>query len=93
MLLYDVLAKFYHAPSWFQSGGVFAIGEDRKGRGTVTGNDQHRQQQQQHDLEWEHVVVVTHFAFLRREREWRYIIASFVFPIKKGGLLKKESAK
>lgn len=83
-----ILAKFYHTPSWFQSGGVLAIGEDGKGTGTGTEG-----QQQQQEPEWEHVVVVTLFAFLRREREWRYTIAGFIFPIKRGGLLKKEPAK
>ena len=94
-----VLAKFYHAPSWFQSGGVLAIGGDGKRRAMVMGDDQpgqqqqQQQQQQQRDPEWEHVVVVTLFAFLRREREWRYTIAGVLFPIKRGGLVKKEPAK
>ena len=86
-----VLAKFFHTPSWFQSGGVLAIGEHGKGREKGIEDDQQRQQPQLQD--WEHVVVVTLFAFLRREREWRYTIAGLVFPIKRGGLHKKEPAK
>lgn len=79
------LVKFYHAPSWFQSGGVLAIGEDWQGKGT----ENHEQKQQQR--EWEQVVVVTLFAFLRKEREWRYAMAGLVFPIKRGALAKKKT--
>lgn len=89
-----ILAKFYHSPSWFQSGGVLAIGEDGKGKdpGAGTEADQQRQKQQQQLVEWEHVVVVTLFAFLRREREWRYAMAGLVIPVKRGAWVKKEPA-
>lgn len=92
-----ILAKFYHAPSWFQSGGVLAIGEEEARQGKVTEQDyehkQQHQQQQQQQPQWEQTVVVTLLAFLRREREWRYAIAGLIFPIKRGafGGKKKEA--
>lgn len=61
-----IRAKFYQAPSWFTSGAILAMGKVRKETGT--GDDKERQQQE----EWEHVVVLTIFAFLRRARAWRY---------------------
>lgn len=71
-----IRAKFHHASSWFQSGGVLEIGDDRSG-----GNAHEERQQQQQELE--QVVVVTLLACLRREREWRYTTAGFLFPIKR----------
>jgi hypothetical protein len=67
-----VLAKFHYVPSWFESSGVLLLGERTKGGG-----------QPESEWEWEHVVVVTLLACLRREREWRYTMAIRVYPMKR----------
>ena len=77
----NTLAKFLYAPSWFQSGGILAMGNQMAtGTHVIDTGEYDRMQQEK---EWEHVVVVTLLALLRREREWRYAIAGFIFPLKR----------
>ncbi len=67
------LAKFFfHSTTYFQSSGVLALGEEVRRMG---GGGQRN--------EFEDLIVATLAGVLRREREWRYALASNVWPLKR----------
>ncbi len=71
------LAKFFfHSPTYFQSSGVLALSEEVRRMGGGGGGGGQRN-------EFEDLIVATLAGVLRREREWRYALASNIWPLKR----------
>lgn len=81
------MAKFFFKPSWFRSCGVLAMGREDEAADRELGAQEEvetkRLRMQEAREVWERVVVVTLLAVLRREREWRYMLAGHLIPLKR----------